>query len=74
MNGLPTVQDIETRENDHQPWPSEPLVLPLFPPGEVGQDCLHLQWSIDADARLQLSVRDLRSQEEQPTVILGTVR
>lgn len=74
VNGLPTVQDIETRENDHQPWPSEPLVLPLSPPGEVGQDCLHLQWSIDADARLQLSVRDLRSQEEQPTVILGTVR
>jgi hypothetical protein len=74
VNGLPTVRELETSESDHLPWPSEPLVLPLSPPGEVGQDCLHLQWSIDADARLQLSVRDLRSQEEQPTVILGTVR
>jgi hypothetical protein len=33
-----------------------------------------LQWSIDADAQLQLTVRDLRSQEQHPSVILGTVR
>ena len=74
VNGLPTVQEIEAGESDHLPWPGDPLVLPLSPPGEIGQDCLHLEWSIDADARLQLSVRDLRSQEQQPTVILGTVR
>jgi hypothetical protein len=48
--------------------------LPLSPPGEIGQDCLHLRWSIDAEARLQLTVRDLRSQKQLPTVILGTVR
>jgi hypothetical protein len=33
-----------------------------------------LRWSIDAEARLQLIVRDLRSQKQLPTVILGTVR
>jgi hypothetical protein len=33
-----------------------------------------LQWSIDADAQLQLIVRDLRSEEQHPTMILGTVR
>ena len=74
VNGLPTVREIETSESDHQPWPNDPLVLPLSPPGEVGQDCLHLQWSIDADAQLQLIVRDLRSEEQHPTMILGTVR
>jgi molecular chaperone DnaK (HSP70) len=74
VNGLPTVREIETSESDHLPWTSDPLVLPLSPPGDIGQDCLHLQWSIDADAQLQLTVRDLRSQEQHPSVILGTVR
>ena len=74
MNGLPTVRELATSESDHLPWPSDPLVLPLSPPGEIGQDCLHLRWSIDAEARLQLIVRDLRSQKQLPTVILGTVR
>ena len=74
VNGLPTVRELETSESDHLPWPSDPLVLPLSPPGEIGQDCLHLRWSIDAEARLQLTVRDLRSQKQLPTVSLGTVR
>jgi molecular chaperone DnaK (HSP70) len=74
VNGLPTVRELETSESDHLPWPSDPLVLPLSPPGEIGEDCLHLRWSIDADARLQLTVRDLRSQKQLPTVSLGTVR
>jgi hypothetical protein len=33
-----------------------------------------LEWSIDVDAQLQLTVRDLRSQEQHPPMILGTVR
>jgi hypothetical protein len=33
-----------------------------------------LRWSIDADAQLQLTVLDLRSQKQLSTVILGTVR
>ena len=74
VNGLPTVREIEVGEDEHQPLPGDPLVLPLSPPGDIGEDCLLLQWSIDAEARLQLSVRDLRSGEQQPTVSVGTVR
>ncbi|BEV36721.1 Hsp70 family protein [Synechococcus sp. M16CYN] len=74
VNGLPCLRENEAGKGRHQLWPGDPLVLPLSPPGKTGEDCLHLRWAIDAKAQLQLSVRDLRSNEQYPTMLLGTVR
>jgi hypothetical protein len=49
-------------------------VLPLEPPGEQGEDCLRLRWSIDAEAQLQLEINDLRSGQVWAHPTLGAVR
>ena len=74
IDGLPTLQEQASSEVSHQPWPGEPLVLPLEPAAEQGEDCLRLSWSIDADAQLQLEISDLRSGQAWSHPCLGAVR
>ena len=74
VKGIPTLRTSDAGEVRHQPWPGHPTVLPLDPPGEMGQDCLRLRLSIDADAGLIAEVHDLRSDLELPALQLGTVR
>ncbi len=74
VDGLPTLQEQAAGEVSHQPWPSDALVLPLEPPGEQGEDCLRLRWSIDSEAQLQLEIMDLRSGETWGHPRLGAVR
>ena len=74
LAGLPTLQEQASSEVSHQPWPGEPLVLPLEPAAEQGEDCLQLSWSIDADAQLQLEISDLRSGQAWSHPCLGAVR
>ena len=71
---LPTLHEQSAGEISHQPWPSDALVLPLEPAGQEGEDCLRLQWSIDAEAQLQLEINDLRSGQTWSHPTLGAVR
>ena len=74
VDGLPTLQEQTGGEVSHRPWPGDPLVLPLEPAGNQGEDCLQLHWSIDAEAQLQLEVNDLRSGQAWAHPTLGAVR
>ena len=74
VDGLPTLQEQTGGEVSHRPWPSDPLVLPLDPAGDQGEDCLRLRWSIDAEAQLQLEINDLRSGQTWTQPMLGAVR
>ncbi|AII48557.1 molecular chaperone DnaK [Synechococcus sp. KORDI-52] len=74
IDGLPTLQEQTAGEVSHQAWPGAPLVLPLDPAGERGEDCLRLRWSIDGQAQLQLEINDLRSGQAWAYPTLGAVR
>ena len=74
IDGLPTLQEQAAGEVSHKPWPGDPLVLPLEPTGEQGEDCLRLRWSINEEAQLQLEINDLRSGQTWANPTLGGVR
>ena len=74
VNGVPTLQREEEGDLRHQPWPDVTVSLPLDPPGRVGEDCLQLRLQVDADARLQATVTDLRTGRCLPDLSLGHVR
>ena len=74
VNGVPTLQREEEGDLRHQPWPDATVSLPLDPPGRAGEDCLQLRLQVDADARLQASVTDLRTGRCLPDLSLGHVR
>ncbi len=74
VDGLPTLQEQAVEEFSHKPWPGDPLVLPLTPTGEQGEDCLRLRWSINEQAQLQLEINDLRSGQTWAHPTLGDVR
>lgn len=75
IDGIPTLQ-AKALKPRLLPWP-EPYnstCLPLIPAGQPGEDCLRLQFSIDANACLQMNGFDLRSGERLDQKNLGTVR
>ena len=74
VNGLPIIQREEEDDLRHQPWPEASAPLPLDPPGRAGEDCLRLRLQLDAEARLQAEVTDLRSGRRLPDLHLGHVR
>ena len=74
VNGVPTLQREEEGDLRHQPWPDATASLPLDPPGRAGEDCLRLRLQVDADARLQATVTDLRTGRCLPDLSLGHVR
>ena len=74
VDGLPVLQQGAAGELEHRPWSGEPLLLPLDPPAQAGEDCLKLQLRIDDAACLQAEVTDLRSGTTLPPLALGSVR
>ena len=74
VNGVPTLQREEEGDLRHQRWPDATASLPLDPPGRAGEDCLRLRLQVDADARLQATVTDLRTGRCLPDLSLGHVR
>ena len=75
IDGMPTLQSKPAERKLH-PWPGTcpTASLALQPPGQPGQDCLRLQFSIDDDAQLQMEGLDLRSGERLGKQKLGTVQ
>ncbi len=69
INGIPTIKN-EFIEPGLKPWPNEPISLLLTPPGNPGEDCLQLNFSINNTKYLQFEGIDLRTGEalEQRTV------
>ena len=75
IDGMPTLRASSGERRIHR-WPEtcNPVCLALNPPGQPGQDCLRLQFSIDDNAQLQMEGMDLRSGERLNKQKLGTVR
>ncbi|MFL0733073.1 MAG: Hsp70 family protein [Prochlorococcus sp.] len=75
IDGIPTLQASSAeRRIDHWSDNCNPTSLALNPPGQPGQDCLKLQFSIDDNAQLQMEGIDLRSGERLNKQKLGSVR
>jgi len=73
-NGLPVLRQRPAGAPRVRAWERQPAPLPLDPPGQQGQDCLRLQFTINAQGELSLSGRDLRTNAELPPRLLGPVR
>jgi molecular chaperone DnaK (HSP70) len=73
-NGLPVLRQRPAGAPRVTAWTRQPAPLPLEPPGERGQDCLRLWFSIDGEGRLTLAGTDLRSGNALPPQVLGAVR
>ncbi len=74
IDGMPTLRRRDAGETTHQTWEDPELVLPLDPPGDIGEDCLKLELRIDSDAQLIVEITDLRTGLTLPSRRLGTVR
>lgn len=72
--GLPVLRSRPAGGPTVTAWDHQPGALPLDPPGDRGQDCLRLRFSIDGQGDLLLSGTDLRSAADLPTRRLGPVR
>ena len=73
-NGLPVLRQRPAGAPRVRAWERQPSPLPLDPPGQQGQDCLRLQFAINAQGELSLSGHDLRTNAELPPRLLGPVR
>lgn len=56
------IRFLDPSDDDdlHEPAPHEPLVIPVTPPGQVGDRRFLLEFHVDGQKRLLTSVRDLR--------------
>ncbi|MDA0718503.1 MAG: Hsp70 family protein, partial [Cyanobacteria bacterium] len=56
------------------PWSEQPADLALEVPGQPGEDCLRLSFSVNGQGQLVLEVTDLRSGRRSAAQLLGPVR
>ncbi len=72
-DGIPTIK-IDSVDSKIQPWLNTKSVIVLNQPGEPGEDCVKLQFSIDNDCQLKMQGIDLRDNQEITLQILGRVK
>lgn len=72
--GLPVLRLRSAGEAQVTAWATQPLPLPLEPPGQGGEDRLKLRFFINSDATLMLEGFDLLSSQTLPPLRLGQVR
>ena len=73
IKGIPTIKDDVT-ESEIANWSNTANSFCLHPPGQPGEDCLKLTFSIDADSCLQVVGKDLRTGEDLQKQKLGLIR
>ncbi|AAQ00629.1 MULTISPECIES: Hsp70 family protein [Prochlorococcus] len=75
VDGIPTIKETqETYKPQFSPWENTALVIPLNPPGELGIDCLKLQFTIDNLCQLNVEGIDLRNGAQIVKKNLGVIR
>ena len=50
------------------------ISIPLDPPGEIGQDCIKLNFNINNNCQLEVKGIDLRNNNEITSQNLGNIR
>ena len=73
VKGIPVIKD-EKSQTKIIPWVSQPISIELNPPGQSGQDCLKLKFSINDKCQLVVKSIDIRSGEEGLKKELGSLR
>ena len=72
-NGLPTLKTIESKDKIKK-ITNTIISIPLDPPGEIGQDCIKLNFNINDKCQLEIEGIDLRNNNEIKTKNLGKIR
>ncbi len=70
------ISFVASQEDEtHEPAMDGPLVIPVHPPGRVGERRFLLEFKVDARKRLTVTVKDLREEkliwEERPLIELS---
>ena len=73
VNGLPTIKEIES-DNRIKKLNNKIISIPLSPPGEIGQDCIKLRFTINDFCELEIEGIDLRDNNAITTKNLGPIR
>ena len=73
MNGIPTIKTI-SQEALVREWETKPVSVELIPPGNQGEDCINLKFSINEESQLIVKGLDLRTGELLEQRSLGPVR
>ena len=73
INGLPTLKKIESKEKIKK-LNNNIISIPLNPPGEVGQDCIKLNFNINDNCQLEVGGIDLRNNNSINKQNLGKIR
>jgi molecular chaperone DnaK (HSP70) len=72
--GLPVLRPRPAGQARVMPWSEQPPDLDLDVPGQPGEDCLQLSFSVNDQGQLVLEVTDLRSGRLSAPQLLGPVR
>jgi hypothetical protein len=72
--GLPVLRPRPAGQARVMPWSEQPPDLALDVPGQPGEDCLQLSFSVNDQGQLVLEVTDLRSGRRSAPQLLGPVR
>ena len=73
INGLPTLKTIESK-NKIQKINNKIITIHLDPPGDIGQDCIKLNFNINENCQLEVEGIDLRNNNEITSQNIGVVR
>ena len=73
IDGLPTLKRIESKDKIKK-LNNTNITIPLDPPGEIGQDCIQLDFNINENSQLQVEGIDLRNNNEIRIQNLGKIR
>ena len=73
INGLPTLRKIESIDKINK-LNNTIISIPLDPPGEIGQDCIKLNFNINDNCQLVVDGIDLRSNNSITSQNLGNIR
>ena len=73
INGLPTLKAIEVKDKIKR-LNNTVISIPLEPPGEIGQDCIKLNFNINENCQLEVEGIDLRNNNEITSQNLGEIR
>ena len=73
INGLPTLRKIESIDKINK-LNNTIISIPLDPPGEIGQDCIKLNFNINDNCQLVVDGIDLRSNNSITIQNLGNIR
>ena len=73
IDGLPTLKKIDSKDKVNK-LNNNIISIPLNPPGELGQDCIKLNFNINNNCQLEVEGIDLRNNNLITSKNLGGIR